>query len=87
VATDRALRERIVDGQDAALDRLEHKDFGGTLLQFMEQVQRAPRRPHPPVAFDFWEQVKLADAMEEIRLYRPAAFQVVPVEEAAGDRP
>jgi L-malate glycosyltransferase len=80
VVTDRALRERIIDGQDAALDRLEHKDFGGTLLRFMEQVQAAPRRAHPPVAFDFWDQVKLADAMEEIRAYRPAAFQAVPIE-------
>jgi hypothetical protein len=31
--------------------------------------------------------VKLADAMEEIRIYRPAAFQVVPIEEPVGGRP
>ncbi len=86
VVTDRTLRDRIIDGQDAALDRLEQKDFGGTLLRFMDHVRQSPRRPHPPVAFDFWDQVKVADAMEEIRVYRPAAFQAVPVEEPVGER-
>jgi len=86
IVSDHALRDRIIDGQDAALDRLAHKDFAGTLLRFMDQVGRSPRRPHPPVAFDFWDQVKLAAAMEEIRGYRPAAFQVVPIEEPVGER-
>lgn len=81
VVTNSALRARLIDGQDAALDRLAHKDFGGALLGFMDQVQRTPRLPHPPVAFDFWDQVTLADALEEIRLYRPAAFHVIPVED------
>lgn len=80
VVTDSALRERIVDGQDAALTRLESKDFAGTLLGFMDRVLSSARRPHPPVAYDFWDQVELADALEEIRLYRPAAFHAVPVE-------
>ena len=64
--------------QDAALDRLEAKDFGGTLLRFVDSVLAAPRRPHPPVAFDFWDQVKLAEELEEIRVYRPAAYQALP---------
>ena len=59
------------------------KDFGGTLLRFVDQVQQAPRRPHPPVAFDFWDQVQLAEELEEIRMYRPAAFQALPKEEPA----
>jgi len=81
VISDGALHDRIVDGQDAALARLQGKDFAGTLLGFMDGVLRGPRRPHPPVAFDFWDQVKLADAMEEIRLYRPAAFHAVAPED------
>jgi glycosyltransferase involved in cell wall biosynthesis len=83
LVTDRDLRERVLDSQDAALGRLQAKDFAGTLLRFVERVQRAPRQPHPPVAPDFWDQVKLAEELEEIRLYRPAAFQALP--KADGD--
>ena len=57
VATDRRLADGIVASQDAALDRLEAKDFAGTLLRFVDEVRGMPRRPRPPVAFDFWEQV------------------------------
>ena len=39
IVTDPTLQDRIVGGQDAALDRLEAQDFGGTLLQFVDQVQ------------------------------------------------
>ncbi|HXG89412.1 MAG TPA: glycosyltransferase [Vicinamibacterales bacterium] len=78
IATDRALQDRIIASQDAALDRLEARDFGGTLLRFVESVQRLPRLIHPPTAFDFWDQVKLAEELEEIRVYRPAAYQALP---------
>ncbi|MBA3270587.1 MAG: glycosyltransferase family 4 protein [Acidobacteria bacterium] len=77
-ATNRALQDRIIATQDAALDRLEARDFGGTLLRFVEGVRNSPRRQHPPVAFDFWDQLKLADELEEIRVYRPAAYQALP---------
>jgi glycosyltransferase involved in cell wall biosynthesis len=80
MATDSALADRIVAGQDAALARLEAKDFAGTLLGYIDRVQREPRMPHPATAFDFWDQVKLAEELEEIRLYRPAAFQALPKE-------
>jgi glycosyltransferase involved in cell wall biosynthesis len=78
IVTDRELQDRIIAAQDAALCRLEARDFAATLLGFVEQVQRSPRRAHPEVAFDFWDQVKLADELEEIRRYRPAAFQALP---------
>jgi hypothetical protein len=78
IVTDRALEARIICSQDAALRRLGARDFGGTLLRFVEQVQRSVRRQHPPIAFDFWDQVKLADELEELRTYRPAAFQALP---------
>jgi L-malate glycosyltransferase len=78
IVTDAALADRIVCGQDAALARLLARDFGGTLLRFVDQVRRRPRVPHPPTASDFWDQVPLARELEEIRVYRPAAFQALP---------
>jgi len=30
------------------------------------------------VAFDFWDQVALAEELEEIRMYRPSAYQALP---------
>jgi hypothetical protein len=78
IVTDRDLQDRIVCAQDAALGRLMGKDFRRTLLDFVEQVQQTAPRAHPPVAFDFWDQVKLADELEELRMYRPAAFQALP---------
>jgi L-malate glycosyltransferase len=73
-----SVREQVIAGQDAALDRLEARDFGGTLLQFVDQMLATPRRPHPPVAFDFWDQVKLLEELEDIWLYRPAAYRALP---------
>ncbi len=78
VVDDRALCQRIVAGQDAALDRLEARDFDGTLLSFVDQLLATPRRPHPPVAFDFWDQVQSAEELEAIKAYRPSAFLALP---------
>ncbi|MFM8536213.1 MAG: glycosyltransferase family 4 protein [Acidimicrobiia bacterium] len=80
VVDDPLLSQRIVEGQFQALDRLEAKDFAGTLLHHMEQLQASPRREHPPVAFDFWDQVERAEEYDEIKSYRPAAFQALPPE-------
>jgi L-malate glycosyltransferase len=78
IVSDRTLQDRIVCSQDRALERLIAKDFAGTLLRFVDLVRRSPRRPAPHITFDFWEQVKLAEELEEIRAYRPAAFQALP---------
>jgi glycosyltransferase involved in cell wall biosynthesis len=78
LATDDDLRDRIIDGQNAALDRLVKKDFGGTLLAFMDEVLRKPRRPHPPITADFWDQIALSAELEELRERRPAAFHALP---------
>ncbi len=78
VVDDHDLQERIVAGQDAALDRLEARDFAGTLLAFVEQLLATPRRPHPPVAFDFWDQIQVAEELEAIKAYRPSAFLALP---------
>jgi glycosyltransferase involved in cell wall biosynthesis len=78
VATNDDLASRIVDAQDAALARLMARDFGGLLLRFIDEIRQAPRRPHPPVAFDFWEQVDEAVHLQELRPYRPAAYLALP---------
>jgi glycosyltransferase involved in cell wall biosynthesis len=78
VASDRQLRDRIVEGQDAALDRLEARNFDRTLLSFVDQVLAAPRLPHPEVAFDFWDQLQRREELEELWLHRPAAFKALP---------
>jgi glycosyltransferase involved in cell wall biosynthesis len=78
VVSNSPLQQRVICTQDAALARLEARDFGGTLLRFIDEVQQRPRISHPPTAFDFWDQVQLAEELEEIRMYRPAAFEALP---------
>jgi glycosyltransferase involved in cell wall biosynthesis len=77
--SDAGLESRVLEAQDAALDRLRAQDFGRLLVQFVEQVIAAPRRPQAPVAYDFWRQFTLAQELEEVRLRRPAAFRALPV--------
>ncbi len=73
------LRQEIVAGQLAAVDRLRAKDFGGTLLGFVNEILSTPRAAAPTVAFDFWAQFDAAQELEEIRLVRPAAYHALPV--------
>ena len=80
IIEDRQLADRIVDGQYAALNRLQVKDFGGTLLKHVDRVLASPRTPHPPVAFDFWDQVDQTEELDEIKAYRPSAFLALPPE-------
>jgi len=78
IASDRALADRIVAGQDAALSRLRARDFGGTLLRFVEQALQAPRSARPAVAFDFWNQFTAYERLKELQQYRPAIFRALP---------
>ncbi len=77
------LTDGIVAAQDAALARLQARDFDGTLLRFVRETLAKPRRSMPEVAFDFWRQFAMAESLEEIRQSRPAAFQALPPEDAA----
>ncbi len=86
VVSNASLRDSVVAGQDAALDRLLAKDFGGMLLGYVERALRTPRRAAPPVSFDFWDQVQQAETLEGIRMYRPAAFQALPKAPEPGNR-
>jgi glycosyltransferase involved in cell wall biosynthesis len=78
VAGNARLAAAIVEEQDAALARLEAKDFGGTLLGFVDRALTAPAPPHPGVTFDFWQQYEQAQQLEELRLYRPALYKALP---------
>lgn len=78
VVSDPELQARIVLAQDDALARLKGRDFDGLLLQFVEQALRAPARPQPAVSDDFWPQFELAEHLEELRVYRPAAYHALP---------
>lgn len=78
VVTDRRMADRIIESQDAALERLLAKDFAGTLLRFVDEIRQTPARPRPPIAFDFWEQVQELESLDELRPFRPGAFQALP---------
>ena len=86
VVDDPALTDRIVDGQYEALTRLEARDFAGTLLRHVDRVLATPRKPHPEVAFDFWDQVDRAEELDEIKAHRPSAFLALPPEPGLGIR-
>ena len=80
IVSDADLQDRIVDGQLAAVGRLRAKDFAGTLLGFVERILSSPRAAAPKVTFDFWGQFDAAQELEELRMFRPAAYQALPRE-------
>jgi glycosyltransferase involved in cell wall biosynthesis len=78
IVSNAALEDQIIDAQLDAVGRLQAKDFGGTLLGFVDRILAAPRAPRPNVAFDFWQQFDDAQALEELRLYRPSIYKALP---------
>jgi L-malate glycosyltransferase len=78
IVSNTPLQDRIVDAQLAAVDRLRAKDFGGTLLGFVDRILAMPRLPRARVAIDFWTEFDAAAELEELRLYRPAIFKALP---------
>ena len=71
VLSDQAIADNVLAAQDAALGRLLGRDFGGTLLGFVERIAHSPRRAEPHVAFDFWDQLRAYERLEELRMFRP----------------
>ena len=72
------LEDAVVASQDAALDRLLAKDFGGTLRRFVDEVRALPPRPAPEVPYDFWAMFDQAERLEELRQFRPAVYRALP---------
>src|SRR5688572_19907941 len=75
---DAALDDAIVRSQDAALQRLQGRDFSGTLRHFVDRLLQCPPRPAPGVAFDFWAQYEQYEHLEELRQYRPSLYRARP---------
>jgi glycosyltransferase involved in cell wall biosynthesis len=78
VLSDDAVGDAIVEGQTAAILRLQRRDFGGTLLGLVDRILAAPRAPAPKVERDFWYQFDAAEELEEVRRDRPSAFKALP---------
>ncbi len=78
VLDDAGLYERVVASQDAALARLRGRDFGGTLLRFVEQALSGPRQGSAEVSFDFWDQFDTYERLKVLQQYRPAVFRALP---------
>ena len=78
VLDDTVLADAVLDAQNAALGRLRAQDFNGLLLQYVNRVLSLGPRPAPEIAWDFWAQFNEADRLEELRLFRPAAYRALP---------
>jgi glycosyltransferase involved in cell wall biosynthesis len=78
VVSDPQINEDVVRSQDAALARLLASDFDGTLLGFVEAIASGPRAAGPRVAFDFWDQLRAYERLEELRMFRPSVFKALP---------
>ncbi len=78
VISNHELQDAIVEGQLAAVERLRSRDFAGTLLAFVQDILEGPRAQPPHVAYDFWHQFDAAQALEELRLYRPSIYKALP---------
>ena len=78
VLSDRGLRAQVIAAQDAALARLARKDFAGTLLRFVDEIERGPRVGAPDVTFDFWDQLAAYERLEEFKRFRPSIYKGLP---------
>jgi hypothetical protein len=76
--SDHSIYDAVIASQDAALARVCARDFAGTLQRYVEQVAQMPRRAQPPVVFDFWDQLRLAEQLDELRQVRPALYEALP---------
>jgi glycosyltransferase involved in cell wall biosynthesis len=79
IVSDATLYDAAIASQDAALRRVKARDFAGILLSAVDRVGSAPWRDPPRVTFDFWDQVRMAEHLDELRQLRPAAFEALPL--------
>ena len=74
------LQDAIIDAQLGAVERLQAKDFDGTLLRFVEQILASPRQGSAHVSYDFWHQFDALERLQETRMFRPSAYMALPEE-------
>jgi glycosyltransferase involved in cell wall biosynthesis len=87
IVDDDRVEEAVLASQDAALERLQSRDFAGTLLRHVDELLRGPARPAPEVAWDFWAQFDQFERLEELRQFRPAVYRALPESPATAGRP
>jgi glycosyltransferase involved in cell wall biosynthesis len=80
VADDARIEDAVLQSQDAALERLQRRDFGGTLVRYVEDMLRQPPHEAPEVAWDFWQQFDQFERLEELRQFRPALYRALPMD-------
>src|SRR6185295_2599228 len=85
ILDDGDLEDEVIATQDAALDRLLARDFGGTLLRFVDQIRASSPRPAPEVPYDFWAMFDQAERLEELRQFRPAIYRALPSAPVSSD--
>ena len=78
ILSDPALEDDILRAQDAALTRLRAQDFPATLFRLIARVRAAPPRTSWKVDPDFWRQFERAEALEDLKQYRPGAYEALP---------
>ena len=86
VVDDSRIEDAVLRSQDAALERLRRRDFGGTLLRYVGDALREPPRPAPEVAWDFWQQFDQFERLEELRQFRPALYRALPFDSGSATR-
>ena len=87
VVDDGRVEDEVLASQDAALARLQARDFGGTLLRYVDDLRRTPPRAAPDVAWDFWAQFDQFERLEELRQFRPALYKALPEPRPANHDP
>jgi len=78
VLSDVDIQGDIIDAQDQALVRLQAIDFTTTLLEAIERVRQSARLPTVSTRWDFWQRFDEWERLEELRLYRPSAYEALP---------
>ena len=78
VLDDQSIEASVLASQDAALERLRARNFGGTLLKFIDRLAAMPPHPAPEVSWDFWQQFEQFERLEELRQFRPAVYRALP---------
>jgi hypothetical protein len=77
VVSGREVGDGVLAAQDAALARLAARDFPAALTGFVDGIARSPRAPQARVTFDFWDQLRSYERLEELRMYRPGIYKAL----------
>jgi glycosyltransferase involved in cell wall biosynthesis len=86
VLDDVRIADAVVESQDAALARLQARDFDRTLLRFVNDTLATPPHEAPEVAWDFWQQFDQFERLEELRQFRPALYRALPLDPRLASR-